>query len=94
MGADHPATNASFLAGGALVFDNTAGTDIGPIGVLYFIIQLAGIVIGQMLASRTDVNILGGIIGKVRTVKPASCCNYSPPCQISDVLNLWGNESG
>ena len=53
-----PSRDQSFLAGGALMLDGATLTGVGPIAAQNQAFVLSHEVIGELLASRTDINIL------------------------------------
>src|SRR5271168_2267254 len=60
-----PSGDPSFLAGGASGLDCTAPADVGPVAAQHQSVFLGRVVVGELLASRTNVNVLVSHIAEV-----------------------------
>src|SRR6478609_2904636 len=60
-----PSGDPSFLAGGASGLDYTALADVGPVAAQHQPVFLGRVVVGELLAGRTNVNVLVSHIAEV-----------------------------
>src|ERR1700736_747723 len=60
-----PSGDPSFLAGGASGLDCTALADVGPVAAQHQTVFLGRVVVGELLAGRTNVNVLVSHIAEV-----------------------------
>ena len=60
-----PSGDPSFLAGGASGLDCTALADVGPVAAQHQTVFLGRAVVGELLAGRTNVNVLVSHIAEV-----------------------------
>jgi hypothetical protein len=60
-----PSGDPSFLAGGASGLDCTALADVGPVAPQHQTVLLGRVVVGELLAGRTNVNVLVSHIAEV-----------------------------
>src|SRR5580704_3710748 len=67
-----PSGDPSFLAGGASGLDCTALADVGPVAAQHQSVFLGRVVVGELLAGRTNVNVLGSHIAEVLLPKRPS----------------------
>src|SRR5450759_3340613 len=64
-----PSGDPSLLAGGATVLDGAALAGVGPVAAQDQSVFLGRVVVGELLAGRTDVNVLFSHISEVLLAK-------------------------